>query len=473
MTEASLDLISQRTIDGKEERARAGYHSGHIPFGYLPPDYPKAPAGAPSTWRPPRMPVRPDPVTFPALVRMGELVAQGWTDVAIAEELAESLSHSSRFGARRFSKDTIASIRRSWFPREFAPGCGHGTIQTPSGELVEGKHQAAWPYELWQQMEEVKASHYHRLRQQGQRRPHEFSRIIVCAACRCPLRVTTLGRAGTLYYQDTSLARKLACAAGGHLCVKGSTVIEQFGEMLSSVTLPPAWRHVIAQQYSAEGEKEDATERVLTRRAALEAEQKRLVSAFLKGDITEEDLDTQMERIRFELFELPVPVLRDADEAMQASISAGETLRDMAAYWSEATVEERRDLVWALLRLEGVIYDLERRAIVGLIPRPAVLPVLALGLEGTSRWEQREGILWACSEYLPVKQVREHPHLPPPQRPRLSALEQEGALKRVQQGESIRRVAQDLGTSYETIRRLLKNRGIVLGPKEAAMTLAQ
>jgi site-specific DNA recombinase len=58
------------------------------------------------------------------------------------------MSHTPRFGERLLTKDTIATIRRSWFPREFEPGCGHGTIETPSGELVGGKHQAAWPYEL-------------------------------------------------------------------------------------------------------------------------------------------------------------------------------------------------------------------------------------------------------------------------------------------------------------------------------------
>lgn len=139
MTEVSLDHLSERTKAGKEARARAGYHSGSVPFGYRPPDYPKAPDGAPLTWRPPPLPVRPDPMTFPTLVRMGELVAQGWTDADIAEDLEESLSHLSRFGAPRFTKDAVAAMRRSWFPREFAPGCGHGTIQTPKYETLQ-KH---------------------------------------------------------------------------------------------------------------------------------------------------------------------------------------------------------------------------------------------------------------------------------------------------------------------------------------------
>src|SRR5690242_5591713 len=102
------------------------------------------------------------PITFPVLVRIGELTAGGWTDRAIADELEGYLSKTARFGERLLTRDTIAAIRRSWFPREFAPGCGHGTIETPSGELVEGKHQAAWSYELWQQMNAVKMSRSHR-----------------------------------------------------------------------------------------------------------------------------------------------------------------------------------------------------------------------------------------------------------------------------------------------------------------------
>lgn len=57
--------------------------------------------------------------------------------------------------------------------------------------------------------------------------------------------------------------------------------------------------------------------------------------------------------------------------------------------WREAVAEERRDMVWALLLLGGLVYDLERRAIVGLVPRPDMLPVLSLGL--VPRWKPADG----------------------------------------------------------------------------------
>ena len=454
MNAAYVRQLSKRTIDGKEDRARDGYHNGNVPFGYLPPAYPKAPDGAPSTWKPPRMPVRRDPANFPALVRIGELAAQGWSDTAIAEELGSHFSITPRYGQRLLTKDTIASIRRSWFPREFAPGSGFGTIETPAGELVEGKHPAAWPYDLWQRLLEVKGNRYQRPRAEAQRRAHEFSRIIVCASCRRPLRVAP--SKGVPYYKDTSQVRRLPCDAFGCLSVSARTVVRQFGEILRGVSLPDMWREAVAERCQ-ETTRDEGIERILARRSELEAERRRAVQAFTKGYLSEGDLDAHVERIRAELLTLPVPAIRDADECIQAAISAGETLTDMASYWFEATEEERRDIVWSLLALEGLVYDLERQGIVGLIPGPAVLPVLALGLE--PQWEQRDDGLWLREEYRQVHSTRGigDPLLAPPYRRRvLTARQQEEALELLRSGMSAQRAGDRFGVSYWVIFRLMK-----------------
>jgi DNA invertase Pin-like site-specific DNA recombinase len=457
MNASYVRQLSKRIIDGKEDRARDGYHNGWVPFGYLPPIYPKPSDDAPSTWRPPRTPVRPDPVNFPALVRIGELAAQGWSDAAIADELEGYVSRTSRFGERKLTKDTIAAIRRSWFPREFAPGSGLGTINSPSGELTQGQHQAAWPYELWQRMVEVKASQYHRPQVESTRRSHEFSRIIVCAACRHPLNVTV--PLGKTYYNDMSQQRKRECSAGGSLAVKAATVVYQFGQLLESVSLPESWRELIAERCTAEtNQKDQSLERLLQRRQEVEAEQKRLVLAFTKGYVSEQDLDTQMRKMQDELLTLPLPISRSADDATQAAISAGETLADMAEYWSEATPEERRDIVWSLLPAGGLIYDLERRCIVGLLPRETVLPVLALGLEATGRWEQRELGVWLKEGQWPPKQERQRSQVPP-QPPSLTPAQQQEAYDLVRRGMSLRLAAKQFATSRESIRRVMKKLG--------------
>ena len=465
MNASYVRQLSKRTIAGKEDRARDGYHNGSVSFGYLDPEYPKAPDGAPSTWRPPRTPVRPDPVTFPALVRIGELAAQGWSDRAIADELEGYISHTARFGERYLTKDTIAAIRRSWFPREFAPSSSHGTIDTPAGELVEGKHQAAWPYEVWQRMVEVKASQYRRPTKDAQKRPHEFSRIIVCATCMRPLRVTfgNVNKNFLPYYRDTSVERKLPCsvAESGYLSVRSSLVVMQFGEILRSFELPLSWREaIVARCQTVDSGQDDEQERIRRRRADLDAEQKRLITTFTKGYITEQTIDEEMERIRAELFSLPLPTEQDAEKITQEALTAGETLERVADYWSEALPEERRDMVWSLLVADGLIYDLERHVIIGLKPRVGVLPALALGLEATSMWEQHDGGLWLHEDYWPPKLNKTG--LLPSQPPSMTPAQQEQAIMLIRQGMSLRKIAELLGTSHESVHRLAIREGIDL-----------
>src|SRR5258708_21795084 len=89
-------------------------------------------------------------------------------------------------------------------------------------------------------------------------------------------------------------------------------------------------------------------------------------------------------------------------------IEAGERLAGMAALWSVATVEERRDMVTHILEPGGLHYDVEMKEIAAITPRPDFLPVLRL-LEGaveyeeatgtlvTSRWQQRNR---RASDYL-------------------------------------------------------------------------
>jgi hypothetical protein len=175
------------------------------------------------------------------------------------------------------------------------------------------------------------------------------------------------------------------------------------------------------------------------------------VQAFAKGYLAERDLDAQVERLRAELQELPPPTVRSAQGCTEAAIVACETLADMADYWDEALAEERRDIVWALLQLGGLLYDLERRAIVGLLPRPDMLHVLALGL--STQWEQRGDELWLRPTFIPRKLERSEMTLKPDQR-KLTPEEREEARKLLAEGRTLRQVAEHFGVSRTAIWRL-------------------
>ena len=302
-------------------------------------------------------------------------------------------------------------------------------------------------------------------RKEAQRRPHEFSRIIVCAACRRFLRVGH-GKNGLPYYRDTSLERKLPCPTVGNLTVRSSLVFMQFGEILRSVELPDTWREMIAELCTASAnEGDDEHKRIRKRREELDAQQKRLNSLFVKGYLSEKELDEQMSELQSERFKLPILEVKDAQKTVQDALSAGETLISMADYWSEAAPEERRSMVWRLLKQEGLVYDLERHAIVGLLPNANMLPVLALGLEATGMWEQREGCLWLREDYWPPKRDEK-----PGREPILTPAEQERAIALIRQGMSLRKVAEHFDISYEAIRRLTKRQGIELRRGERRLT---
>ncbi len=114
--------------------------------------------------------------------------------------------------------------------------------------------------------------------------------------------------------------------------------------------------------------------------------------------------------------------------------------------------EERRDIVWALLTIGGLVYDLERRVIVGLIPRPDMLHVLALGL--SHDWEQRSDGLWLRQELLPAKLERSAMTLMPEQH-KLNAEQREEARRLMGEGKTLRQVAAHFGVSRMAIWRLM------------------
>lgn len=76
-------------------------------------------------------------------------------------------------------------------------------------------------------------------------------------------------------------------------------------------------------------------------------------------------------------------------------------------------------------------------------------------------------------EYWPPKRDLDSPRLPPPQPPSLTSTQQEEVMELLYQGMSIRKVAKALGTSYESIRRLMKKQGVALTPQQIGLTQDQ
>ncbi|HEU5376306.1 MAG TPA: recombinase family protein [Ktedonobacteraceae bacterium] len=374
------DMLAKHTSKGKGERAAQGLPNGDIPFGYR--------------WTGPKSPPEYDPDEFPGLRMIGELRMQGKTAEQIADAVnaAGYRTGSKRFGARLFTIDTINAITRCEFYAAFAPGDDRGTI-VYKGQRFRGQHPAAFTFEEWQRIRTGTRLNYkapHRSKQA--QRIYEFSGYIVCVHCGLNLRCRgASGSAAYAYYKDMAKARQLPCPVGGYRQVRTDLVTQQFGALLQSLRLPPYWRDMVREKLLETAKKTGLdTASIEREKERLKLKRGRLLKQHRDGYIDDEELEGEVAAIDLALRNLEAP---EADGVhLEDVIAAGERLPGMAALWNVATPEERREMVTLLLEPGGLHYDVERKEIAAITPRPTFLPVLRL-LEGIIAYEEASGVL--------------------------------------------------------------------------------
>jgi hypothetical protein len=220
----------------------------------------------------------------------------------------------------------------------------------------------------------------------------------------------------------------------------------------------------------------------------------RTVKIYQEGYIDEAEFHGEIAAVELALRKLEVPEVDGVtyDEVVEA----GEHLPGMAVLWDVATPDERRDMVRLILQPEGLYYDTELKMIAALKPQPTFLPVLRM-LVGVVEYEETSGLLvtehWSLRNrrvsvtlsptltlfqepygklYLKLQQVlaqlqidRTTP-LPPatrrrpgPAKPKhgIPPVEWPTVQRRVVENqEPLRKVADDYGVSYETVRRVVQ-----------------
>ena len=374
------DMLAKHTSKGKGERAAQGLPNGDIPFGYR--------------WTGPKSPPGHDPDEFPGLRLIGELRMQGKTAEYIADALnaAGYRTGSKRFGARLFTIDTINAITRCEFYAGFAPDDDRGTI-VYKGQRFRGQHPAAFTFEEWQRVRIGTRLNYKApQRSEHAQRVYEFSGYVVCVHCGLNLRCRgASARVGYAYYKDMARARQLPCPVGGSRQVRTDVVTHQFGVLLQSLRLPTYWRDMVREKLLEAAKKAGLNTASIEReKERLKLKRGRLLKQHREGYIDDEEFEGEVAAIDLTLRSLAAPEVDGVH--LEDVIAAGERLPGMAALWSVATPEERREMVILLLEPGGLYYDVEKQEIAALVPRPTFLPVLRL-LEGIIKYEESTGML--------------------------------------------------------------------------------
>jgi DNA invertase Pin-like site-specific DNA recombinase len=403
--------LSEKTVVGKEARARKGLHNGDVGYGYLPPQYPKPPDNAPADWRPPPMPKVPDPQTWPALQLMAELRCRYWSCREIANELNRRGYRTAGrkpagpkhprtgdhpyTGPRLFTADSVRAIVMNEMYAEYEPGCGYGTIITPAGARVKGQHRAVWDHATWESMQQVAQDLY--------RAPHSttvsrasypLAGIITCFECGELMRSWHAHRNGHAYryYTCWSKERGLLCTARPKSTP--SDVIESaFEVLLATHQLGDDWRADLTAM-SMQKISTRYWQEVEAKRKHLQAELDRVNAMFRYESITEEQFAKDVRSIREQLAAFPNN--RQKENAQEA----GELVASLSDCWCVAPLEKRAELVRLLLRPGGIVWHHGAQRISGIRPHPEFLPSLSLTLTQQG-WCQEGDWLWMADRDVP------------------------------------------------------------------------
>jgi YD repeat-containing protein len=408
--------MSYHSKKGKTGKAKEGYSNGRPVYGYQAPivhvDGTVTAQDIKRLRR--RLVYEPDPLFFPGLQKLGDLAAQQHpvlSYAAIARELNRGgplYYNAAERTTSDWTSERIAALLCSVYPREFAPGGGKGTIRLPDGTLTEGLHLAAWPYDVFQRIEENRRLIGTRPMRYKGRVLGPLQGLLSCRHCGRPMRfrespaykATSGGRHQYLYaYYVCRYRRGAPCTSPNRregVWVRDSVVHEQFGRLLAvfGAWLPDAIEFIKREYTRVEGEDVDGVIEYQRKKEQFATRRQKINDMFEMGGIDREEYLRRIDRLRKEELALPLP--RTQGQGFDQQLKAAQRIDTIGDQWDQlaSLPGMRHELAHALLEPNGLVYDGSAFRIVGVRPAPAFYLIIKYILEREG-WEERErGLLW-------------------------------------------------------------------------------
>lgn len=324
------DLLGIHVSKAFRLMVESGLTVGPVPFGYV-----RQEKGMP----PVKVPKEAEVVTEAFLRR-----AEGQSYGQIAAWI-NSLGISTREG-HAFTAHAVKDILNNRFY------CGYTKYE---GKDCPGKHEAIISEELFQRVQA------RRQRRQQVRSVHGprglLQGIVYCLHCGNALQSDRHRGQVPLYRERHA-----------HDCPTNNTssVAEVFDQQMAtiiqSLALPPDWRQRMARLVAENHSGPDPE--------TLREKRRRLARAYADGAFSDDEYNWKLMEIDRQLQESAAVMSPDIEEAV-ALFSDTQTL------WSEATPEERRQLISPLV--DNVYVDLQKKRIAALTPAPALQALLRVG----------------------------------------------------------------------------------------------
>ena len=308
--------LSFWTRSGLREKARQGYLTGTLPWGYM------------------RDPVTeeviPDPARAPLVLGMYTRYATGQeSDRTIAAWLNAKGARTSR--GRAFGPDTVREMLVN------ASYCGYVTGLRDKSREIRGRHEPIVPEELFDRVQEIR-SWRTRVVQTG--RPSEdylLRRLLYCERCGARMQGTRGSRALMRRYQCGTRRRGGEC---DQTIVKAEPLEDQLVDWLHDFRPDSDLRQLVLDAIQAEARSRAGDQP--DRRRDLLAQLERLQDLYVMGDMTRDQYTMRRQALEEEVERIGPPIDPDLTRAEAL-------LDDFANFWTiEREPAERRKLLGQL-----------------------------------------------------------------------------------------------------------------------------
>ena len=349
------DALSGHTKKGMRERAQQGMFNGEPPFGYercdancfgLDETHPGCHVVEDKAGR---------------VVELFERYATG------TESMSTLASWLNDQGCRTKSKkpvDLFGEIVQTegrrfthWSVRDILKNSFYVGKVRHKDEFFDGRHQPLVSQNLFDGVQERMKKNRSRNSATGSRnrQGHLLSGLLRCHECGTILWAQNQGSMGETYYRAPDKGIALACKHQGRSFL-GRAFNAQANQIFSSFKLRDDWVDWVIENHIQDSDPESARRQ----RQSIESKIERARHLYINGDLDWKGFTKIKEESEAALVSVYSPELDDA-------VEAGKALNDFGALW-EGTADGRRN---RLLRsmLQAIYVDLDKRQIVGLLPK--------------------------------------------------------------------------------------------------------
>ncbi len=360
------DALSGHTKKGMRERAHQGLFNGEPPFGYERCTSECVGLDANHTG----CHVQQDKA--PKIVELFERYASGTESFStLAEWLnnqgyrtngkrkPDNLEQTSGVPGRYFTLSGIRDILKNPFYT--------GKVRHKK-TTFDGKHHPIIAQELFDEVQERISKNRTRpsvSASKNNKNSHLLAGLLRCHECRTNLWAQKQKARGETYYKSPNKGLTLCCRFLGRSFL-GRKFDVQTDDLFKGFQLRDDWKEWVIENYVQKSSLESA----LRESRAVQAKVERAKHLYINGDLDWHGYTKTKEEAEAALVKIHVPGIDDAMEA-------GKVLANFGDLWQSASISQRNRMLHSML--QAIYVDLDKRKIVGLLPKRNFMgPILAM-----------------------------------------------------------------------------------------------